>query len=91
MAIQTTCIGAYPKPDYVPIRDWFQVGLGSDGYSDQVIGGWQDDYDTSVEGSTSGPRRATSASTALVDFTAARVRAESLRTSGEGWPTAPMR
>lgn len=24
MSIQTTCIGAYPKPDYVPIIDWFQ-------------------------------------------------------------------
>ncbi|HUS55733.1 MAG TPA: cobalamin-independent methionine synthase II family protein [Thermohalobaculum sp.] len=28
MAILTTCIGAYPKPDYVPMRDWFQVDLG---------------------------------------------------------------
>ena len=49
MAIQTTCIGAYPKPEYVPIRDWFQVGLGSDGYSDQVIGGWQDGSDSDVQ------------------------------------------
>lgn len=24
MAIKTTCIGAFPKPDYVPIIDWFQ-------------------------------------------------------------------
>ncbi len=24
MAIKTTCIGSYPKPDYVPIIDWFQ-------------------------------------------------------------------
>jgi 5-methyltetrahydropteroyltriglutamate--homocysteine methyltransferase len=24
MPIQTTTIGAYPKPDYVPIPDWFQ-------------------------------------------------------------------
>ena len=24
MPIQTTAIGAYPKPDYVPIPDWFQ-------------------------------------------------------------------
>ena len=23
VAIKTTCIGAYPKPDYVPIIDWF--------------------------------------------------------------------
>lgn len=28
MAILTTCIGAYPKPGYVPMRDWFQVNLG---------------------------------------------------------------
>ncbi|MCF6322275.1 MAG: cobalamin-independent methionine synthase II family protein [Rhizobiaceae bacterium] len=28
MALQTTCIGAYPKPDYVPMRDWFQVKKG---------------------------------------------------------------
>jgi hypothetical protein len=24
MPIPTTTIGAYPKPDYVPIPDWFQ-------------------------------------------------------------------
>ncbi len=24
MPIQTTTIGAYPKPEYVPISDWFQ-------------------------------------------------------------------
>jgi 5-methyltetrahydropteroyltriglutamate--homocysteine methyltransferase len=28
MAIMTTCIGAYPKPGYVPMRDWFQVEHG---------------------------------------------------------------
>lgn len=28
MAIETTCIGAYPKPDYVPMRDWFQIKMG---------------------------------------------------------------
>ncbi|MEE9587761.1 MAG: cobalamin-independent methionine synthase II family protein [Hyphomicrobiaceae bacterium] len=28
MAIQTTCIGSYPKPKYVPIIDWFQMGKG---------------------------------------------------------------
>ncbi len=33
MAIKTTCIGAYPKPDYVPIIDWFQKqdGLAASG------------------------------------------------------------
>lgn len=28
MGLKTTCIGSYPKPDYVPIRDWFQVEHG---------------------------------------------------------------
>jgi len=28
MAIKTTCIGAYPKPDWLPVRDWFQVEQG---------------------------------------------------------------
>ncbi len=28
MAVVTTCIGAYPKPDYVPMKDWFQVEGG---------------------------------------------------------------
>ncbi len=28
MSIQTTCLGSWPKPDYVPIRDWFQVEHG---------------------------------------------------------------
>ena len=26
--IKTTCIGAYPKPDYVPITDWFELENG---------------------------------------------------------------
>ena len=28
MAILTTCIGSYPKPEYVPMRDWFQIEDG---------------------------------------------------------------
>lgn len=28
MAIPTTCIGSYPKPDYVPIADWFEIDKG---------------------------------------------------------------
>ena len=28
MPIMSTCIGAYPKPEYVPMRDWFQVEHG---------------------------------------------------------------
>ena len=32
--LKTTCIGAFPKPDYVPIHDWFGVneGMTSQGY-----------------------------------------------------------
>lgn len=28
MGLITTCIGAYPKPASLPLRDWFQVGHG---------------------------------------------------------------
>ena len=30
MALQTTCIGAYPKPDYVRLPDWFNAPEGCD-------------------------------------------------------------
>ena len=40
MPIKTTCLGAYPKPEYVPIRDWFQVGHDAEDYSDQVLRQW---------------------------------------------------
>ena len=40
MPLTTTCIGAYPKPDYVPITDWFQVGHDAEDYNDQVLRGW---------------------------------------------------
>lgn len=40
MPLKTTCLGAYPKPDYVPIRDWFQVGHDAEDYNDQVLRGW---------------------------------------------------
>ena len=42
MALLTTCIGAYPKPDYVPVRDWFQVGHDAADYTDSVVRGWSD-------------------------------------------------
>ena len=29
MRILTTCIGAFPKPTYVPVIDWFTVGIGA--------------------------------------------------------------
>ncbi len=40
MPLKTTCIGAYPKPDYVPIKDWFQVGHDSEDYNDRVLRQW---------------------------------------------------
>ena len=40
MALTTTCIGAYPKPDYVPITDWFQIGHDAEDYNEQVLRGW---------------------------------------------------
>lgn len=30
MAIKTTCIGAYPKPDFVKLPDWFNIPAGPD-------------------------------------------------------------
>ncbi len=30
MSILTTCIGAYPKPDYVALPDWFNAAAGPD-------------------------------------------------------------
>ncbi len=30
MSIRTTCIGAYPKPDFVTLPDWFNVPAGPD-------------------------------------------------------------
>ncbi len=36
MGLLTTCIGAYPKPDYVPMRDWFQVEHGLTGAAGDV-------------------------------------------------------
>jgi len=30
MPLLTTTIGAYPKPDYVPIPDWFKIAAGPD-------------------------------------------------------------
>ena len=40
MPLTTTCIGAYPKPGYVPITDWFQVGHDAEDYNEQVLRGW---------------------------------------------------
>ena len=29
MGILTTCIGAFPKPTYVPVIDWFNTDIGA--------------------------------------------------------------
>jgi 5-methyltetrahydropteroyltriglutamate--homocysteine methyltransferase len=42
MPISTTCIGAYPKPDYVPISDWFQVAHDTEDYNEKVTQGWSE-------------------------------------------------
>ncbi len=43
MPIKTTCIGAFPKPDYVPIKDWFKVTHADDNYTADVVQNWSDD------------------------------------------------
>lgn len=42
MTLRTTCIGAYPKPDYLPIRDWFQVDGGLSSTGADVTRGYTD-------------------------------------------------
>jgi len=49
MPLKTTCIGAYPKPSYLPIRDWFSVDNGMTGQGAEVtraytaaLAGWND-------------------------------------------------
>lgn len=48
MPLQTTCIGAYPKPACVPITDWFQVGHDAKDYNDRVLRGWHADPDATA-------------------------------------------
>ena len=38
-------MGAFPKPDWVPIRDWFQIDLGEAEYAEEVIDKWSDDVE----------------------------------------------
>lgn len=42
MPIKTTCIGAFPKPDYVPIKDWFQIEHGAENYTADVLQNWSE-------------------------------------------------
>ena len=41
MPVPTTCIGAWPKPDWLPIRDWFQTGHAAENYVEEVIRGYE--------------------------------------------------
>lgn len=49
MPLKTTCIGAYPKPDYVPITDWFQVGHDAEDYNDRVLRVWEQNQTPEVQ------------------------------------------
>ena len=59
MALATTCIGAYPKPDWLPVRDWFQIEDGhttggakvTQAYSDAVAGA-EDDFEAKLDQAT---------------------------------------
>ena len=46
--LQTTVIGSFPKPDYLPIRDWFDSARenGTMGSTDVTLGytGWKASY-----------------------------------------------
>ena len=43
MSILTTCIGAYPKPDYLALPDWFNQAAGPDGSDPTQL--WQQAFD----------------------------------------------
>jgi len=40
MPIPTTCIGAFPKPKTVPVRDWFQTGHDAESFGERVTRDW---------------------------------------------------
>ena len=35
--LTTTTIGSFPKPDYVPVRDWFDASRDSPGMNDPTV------------------------------------------------------
>ena len=37
MPLTTTSLGAWPKPDGLPLRDWFQTDLGQEAYVEDVV------------------------------------------------------
>jgi len=40
MPLTTTCIGAFPKPASVPVRDWFQTGHDAESFGERVTRDW---------------------------------------------------
>lgn len=64
MPLKTTCIGAYPKPEYVPVTDWFQVGHDADDYNEKVLHSWG--------------RESTEGSRVLLDMATAEVVADQI-------------
>ena len=59
MPLSTTCIGAFPKPDNVPVRDWFQTGHDAESFGERVTRDWA--------------RQQSEATTALLDQATASV------------------
>ncbi len=49
MPLTTTCIGAWPKPDWVPITDWFQIGHEDASYTDNVLRRWEQEASESQD------------------------------------------
>ena len=40
MSLATTCLGAFPKPDYLPFKDWFSLAGGMVGAGGEVTRGY---------------------------------------------------
>jgi len=40
MGLRTTCIGAYPKPGWLPVRDWFQLEHGQSTAGSEITRGY---------------------------------------------------
>ena len=40
MPLPTTCLGAFPKPACVPVRDWFQTGHDAASFGERVTRDW---------------------------------------------------
>lgn len=50
MVLKTTCIGAYPKPDWLPVLDWFKVDQGMTDSGGEVTRQFSETMDKAGEG-----------------------------------------